>query len=288
MIPTNAPIEQAEVLVDCQCTLGECPAWCPTTNTLHWVDIAEHRLHSLKFDNRRHVVRDFAEPVCAVMPRPDGTLILAFAKRLAQFSPVTDEVQWICPVESDLPTHRCNDGAIDPTGRVWIGTLDTKSENRKTGTLYRLDEKTLTPVLSGLGISNGIAWSVDGRTMYFIDSPTQEVRAFDFNLDDSSISNPRVVVRTPDSAGVPDGMTVGFDDTLWVAQWGGACVIQWDPRSGERLRKIHTAAPHTTSCCFGSDGELFITSARDGLDPASLADSPKSGGLFLWKTPSSS
>jgi len=127
-------------------------------------------------------------------------------------------------------------------------------------------------------------WSRNRRTMYFIDSPTREVWAFDFDPSDSSITNRRTVVAVPESFGVPDGMCVAPDDTLWVAHWGAGCVCRWDPANGRLLEKIFTGCPHTSSCCLAPDGSLFITTSRRGLTAAALDAAPQSGGLFLHPT----
>ena len=138
----------------------------------------------------------------------------------------------------------------------------------------------MVPVLEGLTIANGMGWTADARTMFFIDSPTREVWAFDFDLADSTITNRRTVVRVPEELGFPDGMCVAPDDTIWVAHWGAGCVCRWDPRTGAMLEKIPTDCPHTSSCCLGPGAALFITTSRLGLDEPSLAAAPLSGTLL--------
>lgn len=139
-------------------------------------------------------------------------------------------------------------------------------------------------VLDGLTIANGMGWTADARTMFFIDSPTREVCAFDFDPANSSISNRRTAVRVPDELGLPDGMCVARDNTIWVAHWGAGCVCRWDPRSGDLIEQITTGCPHTSSCCLGPGGRLYITTSQLGLDEASLAAAPMSGRLFKHET----
>ncbi len=275
--------ESAELLVNIQASHGEGPVW--ANGVLYWVDLTGCRLHSWRASDG--TVRDFqfTEPVCAVSPLADGRLLIAFAKRLAYVNLADLSCEEICQVEPDLPGTRCNDGKMDPAGRFWIGTMSKDGSVQGAGSLYRLDEgRQLTRVLNQLTISNGMGWSLDSRAMYFIDSPTREIWAFDFDSSDSSICNRSTVVRVPDGLGVPDGMEVGRDDTLWVAHWGAGCVCQWCPKSGVLLQRVDTGCPHTSSCCFSDEGHLYITTSRLGLDEAALKAHPQSGGLLRHAT----
>lgn len=272
----------ATLLVDSQSELGEGPIWNAQSETLHWVDITGRRLHTLHVPSNRHKVVRFEEMVCAVAFIPEQKLLVAFAKRLAIFDPLHGSIEEVCQVEPNQPENRCNDGKLDPAGRFWIGTMAQSGEKKGAGSLYRLDGNHLTRVLDNLTIPNGLGWSEDGKTMFYIDSPTREIWAFDFDPSDSSITNRRTVVRIPESLGIPDGMSVGPDGALWVANWGSGTVCEWDPRSGELLRTITTGCPLTTSCCFGAGGDLYITTARIGMDTETLAAAPNSGGLFKF------
>ena len=272
-------IPSAELLVHNQASHGEGPVW--ANGILYWVDLTGCRLHSWSATDR--TVRDFqfAEPVCAVAPLADGRLLVAFAKRLAYVNLADLSCEEICQVEPDMPGNRCNDGKMDPAGRFWIGTMSHGGAVKGAGALYRLDAGgRLTRVLDQLTIANGMGWSHDQKTMYFIDSPTREIWAFDFDSSDSSIRNRRTFITVPDGLGVPDGMTVGSDDSLWVAHWGAGCVCQWCPKSGRLLQRVDTGCPHTSSCCFSDEGHLYITTSRLGMDDATLAAHPTSCGLF--------
>ena len=269
----------AELLVDNQASHGEGPVW--EDGVLYWVDLTGCRLHA--WTAADGTVRDFQfhEPVCAVTPVAKNRLLIAFAKRLAYVNLTDLSIEEICKVESEIEGNRCNDGKMDPSGRFWIGTMSNSGSVEGAGALYRLDKGGhLTRMLNGLTISNGMGWSRDQKTMVFIDSPTREIWAFDFDPSDSSIRNRRTVVTVPDDLGVPDGMSMADDDTLWVAHWGAGCVCQWCPRTGNLLRRVETGCPHTSSCCLGDEGYLYITTSRLGLDEASLAAHPRSGGLF--------
>jgi len=271
----------AHLVVDIRADHGEGPVWDAANGRLLWVDLTACKLHAFDPATGAVETRTFEEPVCAAASHADGRLLVAFAKRLAWVDWKTGVAETICEVEPDMPGNRCNDGKRDPAGRFWIGTMSIDGEAKGAGALYRLDQGVrITRVLDQLTIANGMGWSRDSQTMYFIDSPTREILAFDFDCSDSSIRNRRTVVRVPDGLGIPDGMEVGSDDTLWVAHWGAGCVCQWCPKSGRLLQRVDTGCPHTSSCCFSDEGHLYITTSRLGLDVAALAAHPRSGGLF--------
>jgi sugar lactone lactonase YvrE len=266
---------QAELFIDNRATHGEGPVWDAINQVLYWVDITSCRLHSWSPGAVKERTYQFQEPVCAVAPITRDRMLIAFAKRLAYVNLPDLSIEQICQVEPDIPGNLCNDGKMDPAGRFWIGTMSNDDSITGSGSLYRLDQDgRLTRVLENLTISNGMGWSRDLRTMYFIDSPTREVWAFDFDPVDSSITNRRTVVKVPEDLGLPDGMDVGDDGTLWVAHW---C-----PLSGKLLTRINTGCPHTSACCFGGDDgkKLFITTSRLELFPCQLEENPCSGSLF--------
>ena len=144
----------------------------------------------------------------------------------------------------------------------------------------------MTRRLSGIDNTNGMDWSPDGRTMYYIDSLTRQVTAFDYDLAGGAIANPRPAVTLPEDSGVPDGMTVALDGTLWVAHWGGARVTRWHPLTGALLQTIPVPANLTTSCAFGGPAldQLYITTARYQESGPALAAQPHAGGVFRIRT----
>jgi len=154
------------------------------------------------------------------------------------------------------------------------------------GALYCLeDDGTVLRRLTGVSCSNGIVWSRDAKTMYYIDTPTREVAAFDYELATGSISGRRTAVRFPESAGLPDGMCIDAEDTLWVAMWGGSAVLRCDPASGAVVGSYPIPASQVTCCTFGGTGldELYVTTARIGLGTDVLKKEPHAGGLFRLK-----
>jgi sugar lactone lactonase YvrE len=273
----------AQLVHDARAEHGEGPVWNPFTHELLWVDLTGCKIHvhnPATQSNTRHI---FKEPVCAIAPRSANEWLVAFAKRLATVHIPSLKSETICLVEPLRTNTRCNDGKCDPAGRFWIGTMANDGA-AGAGNLYRLDGNTLTCVLPNVGVSNGMDWTPDGRTMFYIDTLEREVWAFDFDPVSSSISNRRVVVKVSEDLGYPDGMCLGPDGNLWVAHWGAGCVCEWDPRTGKLLRRVETGCPHTSSCCL-IGGRLFITTSRQGLNESALAKAPHSGSLFsysLW------
>lgn len=137
-------------------------------------------------------------------------------------------------------------------------------------------------MVEGVTISNGLAWSRDASTLYYIDTPTRAVAAFDYDRARGTVSGRRVAIEVPETMGSPDGMTIDAEGRLWIAQWDGGCVGRWDPTSGRLLERIPVPARRVTSCAFGGPAleDLYITTARTGLDERSLAEEPLAGGLF--------
>jgi sugar lactone lactonase YvrE len=193
---------------------------------------------------------------------------------------------WLIEVEEDQPLNRFNDGACDADGRLWIGTMSTKI-TPESGALYKITSD-LSPekMLGKITISNGMAWTSDNETFYYIDSPTQEIRAYQFDLETGEINFDRTVIRVPKKLGTPDGMCLDLEGKLWVAHYGGFGVYCWDPENGKLLKKIALPAPHVTSCVFGGENldHLLITTARENLTEAQLQEYPESGDVFLVKT----
>jgi sugar lactone lactonase YvrE len=174
-----------------------------------------------------------------------------------------------------------NDGKCDPAGRFWAGTM-ALDERPRAGALYRLDpDGAVHTMLRDVTISNGLDWSDDGRTMYFIDSPTQTVDAFDFDVATGSIANRRTVVRIPIEHGTPDGLALDSDDGVWVSLWGGGAVHRYTA-TGTLDAIVHVPTPFPTSCTFGGDdlGDLYITTAWIQLAADERAGQPHAGSLF--------
>jgi sugar lactone lactonase YvrE len=271
-----------EIINDAGATLGEGPAWDAKNQTLYWVDILEKRVHYHRGDGDGFLQLD-EMPGC-LAPCKDGTLIVAARASILDLEPATGKIAVLATLDEPA-NNRFNDGKCDPDGRLLAGTMNMDEES-PTGALYSFDGQTVTPLLDGIRISNGLAWSPDYKMFYYIDTPTREVKAFDYDLSTGKISNPRVAISIPEALGWPDGMTSDMDGNLWIAMWGGAQVTHWNPRNGDLLEQISLPAKNVTSCVFGGEGlnELYVTSACKGLDNADLTAYRHSGGLMRVQT----
>lgn len=270
-----------ELAVDAACRLGEGPAW--FYDRLWWVDIYGKRVHAFDPSTNDHETIDFEEMVSVVVPRRNGGLAIMTEHGFALSDTRNGRpLRYINDPEAHLPENRFNDGKCDPQGRLWAGTMHRHGRQCE-GSLYVFTaDLSHDPRVVDVSCSNGLAWSSDGRTMYYVDTPTRRVDAFDFDPDTGAISDRRPIVQFPEGVGYPDGMTIDNDGKLWVAMWGGWGVLHCDPETGEIGDKISVPAAHTTSCAFGGPdmADLYITSARDGISDEQLAKQPHAGGVF--------
>ncbi len=266
---------QPQLILDAKATLGEGPAWDSKTQTLYWLDILEKRIYA-----GTRILAELDDFVGCLAPRRNGNLLVGKRFSFVDLEPTTGQVTVLASV-SEPSENRFNDGKCDPAGRFLAGSMDM-NEKDPSGALYSFDGKQVTRLLNGVTISNGLAWSVDHKTFYYIDTPTREVRAFDYDVANGQIANPRVAFTVPESLGWPDGMTSDTEGYLWIAMWGGAQVTKWNPNTGKLLEQIPVPALHTSSCVFGGKdmNELYITSARKGMSEADLKKYPLAGGLF--------
>lgn len=263
--------------------LAEGPFWHPPTKRLHFVDITAQRIY--EHDPRSGALRfiDTGAMVGCVVPRANGHLLAALATGLWNIDPSTGERTFlVVPPEHDARRCRFNDGKCDPQGRLWAGTMGYDCEPR-LGALYCFPTATTwRRAVADVTVSNGLAWSLNGQTLYYIDSPTRRVDAFDFDGERGEIRNRRAAFTLPEGTGVPDGCAMDADGMLWVAHWGGHGVTRWNPTTGEQLAVVRVPAPHVSSCAFGGDAldTLYITTARSKLKPEQLAAFPRSGDIF--------
>lgn len=271
------------LVCDARAELGEGPVWESKSERIYWVDILNNRLymHDPKQPDSRHSF-EVGPYVSSVVPRHSGGLALTLQDGFHAYNPATTELTLLAEVEADKPNNRFNDGKCDPLGRYLAGTMSLNGQPAQ-GTLYSLGiDHAVNPLVGDVGISNGLAWSADGGTLYFIDTSTQQVVAYDYDLESGAVSNRRIAVQVPEDQGSPDGMTIDSEGMLWIAHWGGWQVARWNPHTGEKLLSIPVPASQVTSCTFGGPGldQLFITSARVGLGADELAEQPNAGGLF--------
>lgn len=278
-------LEEAELVLDAKASLGEGPSWDDKKGLLYWVDIIGEKIHVFDPVKEKDRTIQMGQFVTAVVPGGTDELILAMHHGLYRLNLEKEELSFIADPESQYPDNRFNDGKCDASGRFWAGTMAT-DESANKGAFYCLEKDyTVRKIFDGVTISNGMAWDESNKTMYYIDTPTQKVVAFDFDLASGSVENKRTALVFPDGKGYPDGMTIDEEGMLWIAHWGGSMISRWHPNTGECLDSVSVPASQVTSCVFGGKrlDELYITTARNGLTSEELASQPSAGGLFKVK-----
>lgn len=274
---------RAAVAMQVHNTLGEGVTWCDRTQVLYWTDI--HAATLWRYRPHDGALHQWSMPerlASFALCEAEGWLLLGLASQLAFFHPATRALVHVTDVEAGMST-RVNDGACDRQGRFVFGTLHEPASGAKqpVGGFYRLNHELALErlPLPGVAISNSIAFSPDGGTMYFCDSLSRAIQCCDYG---DHISNVRRFVALDDPRGEPDGSAVDRDGGLWNAQWGLGRVVRYTP-DGRLDRIIDVPATQPTKPAFGGTdfSTLYITSARDGLDEAALASQPYAGALFF-------
>ncbi|MBA3834564.1 MAG: SMP-30/gluconolactonase/LRE family protein [Sphingomonas sp.] len=273
----------AECVADVKAILGEGPVWVEREQALYWLDIKGRKIFGLG-ESGELAQWDTPMRVGSIAPRQNGGFIAGTEDGFAWIDLDQDRFEIFHNPEPHLPDNRFNDGKTDPAGRFWAGTMDNR-EKQATGSLYRLDPNLECEVVDkGYKVTNGPAFSPDGRRMYHNDSARQTIYAFDFGPGGDPEER-RVFAQFGEGDGYPDGMTVDSDGCLWVAFWDGWCLRRISA-DGEVIRKLEMPVQRPTSCAFGGSAldRLYVTSARVGLDANELDMQPCAGGLFLVGT----
>jgi sugar lactone lactonase YvrE len=286
LIMACSPSDKVELVTGTQSGLGEGAIWNHRTSQLYWVDITGKILNI--YTPRLGVNRELyvGQMIGMVVPAKTGRAVIALENGLYYLDPETGTKNLIVDPEEEIDGNRFNDGKCDPAGRLWAGTMSTVGKSAM-GTLYRLDpDSSVHQMVTGVSVSNGIAWSKDQTRMYYIDTPTRKVMGYDYNNSTGEISNPSPVIEVPAEMGHPDGMTIDSEGNLWICLWGGAAVGCWNPVTGELLRKIKVPAKNVTSCAFGDAdlGTLYITTAKVDTSPEEMKVYPNAGSLFKVRT----
>lgn len=272
---------EIELVLDARANLGESPAWDARSGVLMWVDIMAGAVH--RFDPRsgEDSLTEVGQPVGAVAPRAAGGYVLALRDGIA----VLDDdgaLRVVSDVEKDVPANRFNDAKCDTAGRFWAGTM-AFDVTPGAAALYRIDpDGTTTPVVRDVTLSNGLGWSPDDSTMYFIDSLAYGLDAFDFDVASGTVSNRRrLITCDPQADGLPDGMAVDAEGGLWIAFYAGGAVRRYTP-DGALDHVLELPVSQPTCIAFGGDdlGDLYITTANQEKSPEALAEEPTLGGLF--------
>jgi sugar lactone lactonase YvrE len=274
--------DEVKLVLDTKSDLGEGAIWNYKAGELIWVNITDKILnfYNPKLKSNKEMLT--GQMIGTVVPAESGKMMVALENGFYQLESETGSKKLIANPEEGIDGNRFNDGKCDPAGRFWAGTMSTEGKPQ-AGALYRLDpDSSVHKMIDNVTTSNGIVWSLDYTKMYYIDTPTRKVMAWDYDNETGEIKNPETAIDVPEEMGYPDGMTIDAEGNVWIALWGGSAVGCWNPETGELLRKIEVPAKNVTSCAFGDKdlGTLYITTARQGTGDEELEEFPLAGGVF--------
>jgi L-arabinonolactonase len=265
--------------------VGEGILWDSRRQVLWWTDIQGRELYRYHWADTALQVLDTPERIGSFgLVAGSERLIAAFASGIALYDPHERTAQWLARPDAVIPGIRFNDGRVDRRGRFWSGTMIEDPRCTATASLYSMSCGNIRQHLDGIGISNGLCMSPDGSRLYFADSPTRTIFVYPVLEPDGQLGAASVFARTPEGA-QPDGATVDLDGCVWSAHWGAGRVVRYTPE-GRIDQTLQIPACQPTCACFaGPDLDvLCVTSAREGLNEASLQSEPHSGSVFLYRT----
>ena len=273
-----------ELVVDCRNQLGEGILWNPGDGRVWWTDIEGQTLWS--YDPVARETERFETPgrVCCFAPCRSGGIVAAFAEGFAYYDVASGVRTDIAAFEPGNPNTRLNDGRTDRQGRLVAGGVDEKTD-APISTAVRLDsDGTVTTLIEGVRCANGTCFSPDGRTMYFADTPTGEMVAYEYDPDSDRLGARRVIATFEDQPGMPDGSCIDAEGFVWNAQWGGHRVVRYAP-DGALDRVVELPVANPTCCAFGGADldTMFITSAREDMSRRQLEAEPTAGSLYAIK-----
>jgi sugar lactone lactonase YvrE len=266
---------EPQLIADYQCVTGEGPLWHPDEQRVYWLDIPQGRIFRYEPATGRHEQYFQNGQIGGFTIQADGSLLLFMERgavkllRDGQLTTVIDEIP-------DERTSRFNDVIADPGGRVFCGTMPTQD---RLGRLYRLDtDDTITPVLDGIDVSNGLGFTPDRKQMYYTVSREKKIYLFDYDQATGNIANRRVFVDVSNEDGIPDGMTVDAEGYVWSARWDGYCLVRYSP-AGKEVQRIQFSTKKVSCVTFGGPDytDMYVTTAG-GHDKAE--NGADAGALF--------
>ncbi|MFV0333296.1 MAG: SMP-30/gluconolactonase/LRE family protein [Tropicimonas sp.] len=281
---------QARKMADLDCILpwgaqlGEAPVWHPLEQRLYWADILRPAVYRFDPETGVNDICVLDKLVSAVLPRAGGGVMIATLDGIEALDFDRARTEPLCHPEKDRPENRLNDAKVGPGGAIWVGSMRMDAA-KPTGALYRVDaDGSFSRKESGVTVSNGLGWSPDGGTFYFVDTVPGVIHAYDSVPGTGRLENRRVFARIAQEDGRPDGLTIDSEGGVWCALWDGWALRRYRP-DGALDFMIELPVPRPTSLCFGgaANDTLFITSARTRLPATTLSEAPLSGGLFACR-----
>lgn len=270
-----------EVVLELATEIGEGPHWDSASATLLFVDSTPGIIYRYNPHTGHLSSVSVGQQVGAVIPRRKGGLVAALHGGIGLVEEATGALEIIAPIEAENADTRFNDAKCDSRGRLWAGTFSSTFV-RGAGSLYRIDpDHSYKRIIPGVFVSNGIAWSPDGKRMYYNDTGTRGVDVFDYDIEEGMPTNRRRLISVDRADGLPDGMTVDAEGCLWVAHYNGGVVRRYSPE-GRTIGAVVLPVRQVASCTFGGADlkDLYITTLTHTLTEEQLRQEPLSGALF--------
>ncbi|MGI5896888.1 MAG: SMP-30/gluconolactonase/LRE family protein [Oscillospiraceae bacterium] len=270
---------QAELILKAEAELAEGPVWHEEDNCLYWVNINQGELHRFNPISGKDTAVTVGEAIGTFAFRKDGGIIAALKSGIYRLDETENGLKKTLMVDPEPHTfNRFNDGKCDPYGRFLAGTMGMKGD----AAFYSIDPAGgCRTLIDGVKISNGLGFSPDRKILYYTDSCTQTIMAYDYS-EDGELSNPRSAAVIDEASGMPDGMTVDANGNLWIALFGGGKVLCLEPFTGKMLTEVKVPAKKVTCCTFGGPdyGTLYITTAWENSSSQQRQEDPLGGSLF--------
>jgi sugar lactone lactonase YvrE len=274
-----AALSKPRVVWPVEAELGEGPLW--ADGALWFVDIKKRKIHRLAGEERTSW--DAPEQIGFLHPAQGGGFVAGLQSGLHHFDPASGGFHLLAEVEPELPGNRLNDGAVDPSGRLWFGTMDNQEE-AATGRFYSFTHGALRdPGLPAVAITNGPALSPDGRILYWVDTLGQTIHACDVS-EDGTLGEPRLFAKLGEKEGFPDGPTVDSEGCVWISLYWGWAARRYSP-AGDLLETVEFPVSNITKIAFGGDDlrTVYATTARQGIRPDGFEKQPDAGALFAFE-----
>jgi sugar lactone lactonase YvrE len=274
-------MSEPKAIWNLECELGEGPVW--VDGALWFVDIKKQKIYRTGADGSGRRSWDAPEQVGFILPAEDGSFVTGLQSGLYRFDPESGAFTLITEMEPERPHNRLNDGTVDPSGRLWFGTMDNK-EKDKTGAFYRFQKGAVVRTgLEGIAITNGPCLSPDGRILYFVDTLGGTIEAADV-AEDGTLGDARPFVHIDPKEGHPDGPTIDSEGCVWIGLYAGWEARRYSPQ-GELVGRVRFPVGNITKIAFGGDDlrTVYATTARQLLRPDQIEKQPQAGDLFEFR-----